>query len=315
MKSNLLVVLGMSACIFGGCSKERRSAEAAREMQQFVIDLSEYARAQSLGFLIVPQNGSELAFIDADADNNLNTDYLRAIDGFGIEELFYNGGYSPDEERLDMLRTLHPEKPIFVSEFASSESAIADAIQRNQSEGFVCFPRSANNYDYTHIPDSAIQENSDNITSLEQARNYLYLISHDAFSSKQEMIGALVATNFDVILIDLFYEDDAFTSSEINQLKTKANGGSRLVLSYISVGSAEKYRYYWKKGWGLHHPLWLRRRYDGYSDEFWVKFWKDDWKNIMYGNDDSYIKKIIHAGFDGAYLDNVEAYYFLYYKD
>jgi cysteinyl-tRNA synthetase len=44
-----------------------------------------------------------------------------------------------------------------------------------------------------------------------------------------------------------------------------------------------------------------------------VKFWKDDWQEIIYGNEDSYIKKIIDAGFDGAYLDNVEAYYFLYF--
>ena len=42
--------------------------------------------------------------------------------------------------------------------------------------------------------------------------------------------------------------------------------------------------------------------------------WNDrpTWQKMMFGNDDSYIKKIINAGFDGVFLDNVEAYYALY---
>jgi cysteinyl-tRNA synthetase len=63
----------------------------------------------------------------------------------------------------------------------------------------------------------------------------------------------------------------------------------------------------------LHHPDWLKKKYDGYVDEIWVEFWNDEWKSIIYGNDNSYIKKIINAGFDGAYLDNVEGYYSLYF--
>lgn len=71
------------------------------------------------------------------------------------------------------------------------------------------------------------------------------------------MINAISATNYDVVLVDLFFEETEFTISEINQLKIKANGGQRLVISYINIGSAEKFRYYWKKNWGLQHPLWL----------------------------------------------------------
>ncbi|MDD3741560.1 MAG: endo alpha-1,4 polygalactosaminidase, partial [Bacteroidales bacterium] len=103
-------------------------------------------------------------------------------------------------------------------------------------------------------------------------------------------------------------------SAEIQQLKTKANGGQRLVISYISIGSAENYRYYWKSDWKRNNPDWIKKKYDGYEDEFWVEFWNDEWQNIIYGNDSSYIKKIIDADFDGVYLDNVEAYYFLYHN-
>lgn len=284
-------------------------------MQDFVINISSYAKRYDPDFIIIPQNGIELAFNNMDVNEGQNSSYMSAINGFGVEELFYNGSYALESERLSMLQQLKTLKKVMVSEFVSDNNNISDAINRNYSEGFICFTRINTNYHYSQIPDSVIYSNSTDITDLSLAQNYLYLISTDNFSSKEDMMNAVLATNFDVILMDLFFNETEFTSSEVNQMKKKANGGQRLVISYINIGSAEKFRYYWKKGWGLHHPLWLKRKYDGYDDEFWVKFWKKDWQDIIYGNENSYMKKILNAGFDGAYLDNVEAYYFLYYND
>lgn len=311
---HLILIFTLTATLLS-CSKEKRSDKAAERMQDFVISISNYAREQDSDFIIIPQNGTELAFNNIDPNNGLNSTYMAAINGFGVEELFYNGTYSLDNERLSMLQQLTTSKKIMVAEYVTDNSNISDAINQNYNEGFICFPRTSSNYHYLQMPDSIIHPNTTDITNLSLAQNYLYLISTDNYSSKQDMINAISATNFDVVLIDLFFNGTEFTSSEINLLKTKANGGQRLVISYINIGSAEKFRYYWKKGWGLHHPLWLKRKYDGYEDEFWVKFWKKDWQDIIYGNDNSYMKKILIAGFDGAYLDNVEAYYFLYYKD
>jgi cysteinyl-tRNA synthetase len=83
------------------------------------------------------------------------------------------------------------------------------------------------------------------------------------------------------------------------------------VISYINIGAAENFRYYWKEDWKLHEPDWLAKPYEGYEDEIWVNYWDGAWQDIIYGNDGSYMKKIVDAGFDGAYLDNTEAYYFL----
>jgi cysteinyl-tRNA synthetase len=117
-----------------------------------------------------------------------------------------------------------------------------------------------------------------------------------------------------VIITDLFFHTQPFTPEEVEKMKTKANGGKRIVLSYMNIGSAENFRYYWNGNWVLNDPVWLKKKYEGYNDEYYVEFWHPQWQNIIYGNDGSYLKKIIDAGFDGAYLDNVEAYYFLYNK-
>lgn len=301
--------------LFCGCSKENLSNKAYEKMQNFVVNISNYAKGYDANFIIIPQNGIELAFNNADSSEGLNSTFLSAIDGFGIEELFYYGTYNLDNERLSMLQKIKVSKKILVSEYVADNENIADAINRNYNVGFICFARTSSNYHYLQIPDSVIHPNANNITHLSLAQNYLYLISNENFSSKHDMLNAISLTNYDVILIDLFFNETEWTSTEVNRLKIKANGGQRIVISYINIGSAENYRYYWKKGWGLHHPLWLKRKYEGYPDEFWVKFWEKDWQDIIYGNNNSYMKKILDAEFDGAYLDNVEAYYAIYYKD
>ena len=309
-----IFIAALVAIALAGCNKDEKTDRDAARMQQFVIQISDYARGVKPGFIVIPQNGPELAFNATEPNDGTMSSYISAIDGIGIEELFYDGKLAVDNERLSMLRTLKSSSKIMVSDYLSNNANIADAKQRNRNEGFIAFPRSAENYHYGLIPTDITDENADDILTLADAKNYLYLISTDNYATKQAMIQAIAATNYDMVLIDLFFEEVALSNSEINSLKTKANGAKRLAIAYISIGSAENWRYYWKSGWKRGNPSWLKKKYDGYSDEIWVEFWNEEWQHIIFGNNDSYIKKIIDAGFDGAYLDNVEAYYFLHNK-
>lgn len=304
-----------ASCLFLFCSssKESKTVTAGLKMQDFVVGLSKYARSKDPDFIIVPQNGAELAFNKLNPDAGTNTAYMNAIDGFGIEELFFNGKAKVDKYRLGMLQKLRDHKKILVSEHITDESATADIISKNQKEQFLVFPRSANNEDYKEIP-AITDENANDIHQLADAKNYLYLINSSNYKQRFYYLKDIAKTNFDVVIIDLFFHTKPFTVEEIKQLQTKANGGKRLVLAYISIGSAENFRYYWDGNWILGDPAWIKKKYEGYRDEFYVEYWNPEWQKIIYGNDNSYMKKILDAGFDGAYLDNVEAYYFLYNK-
>jgi cysteinyl-tRNA synthetase len=307
------IILGIS--LLFACSKERKSNRAGGKMQDFVIEISKYSKGINPNFAIIPQNGEELMFKFLDDGEGFDENFINAIDGYGIEELFYNGSFLPDNYRLDLLLQAKTKKPILVSDYTVSQTDFDSSLIFNSDAGFIPFPRTSDNYDYKIIPSSILNENSNNINKVSEARNYLYLISSENYTSKQSFLDSIKATNFDLIIIDAFFGNDLFTSAEIESLKTKANGGKRMVISYISIGSAEKYRYYWQSDWKIKSPNWLYKAYSGYEDEIWVKFWKKDWEEIIYGNDNSYMKKIINAGFDGAYLDNVEAFYFLYYDE
>ncbi len=303
------------ALLLISCSKEKRAEKAADKMRDFVIELSEYAKAQNPNFLIIPQNGIELCFNYESLEDGFSTNYMNAIDGVGVEELFYNSGIAEEDGRIAQAEEIGQSKSVLVADYVNPNSNMNDAFAQSDQRGFIAFPRAANGYDYQFIPDSVHNENANDINTLGEAQNFLYLISTTSYSSKSDFLNAIAASNFDVVLIDLFFEGEELTSSEIQSLKTKANGGKRLVIAYMNIGAAETYRYYWQEKWKKGRPNWIKKEYDGYPDEYWVKFWKKDWKEIIYGNDESYTKKLLNAGFDGAYLDNVEVYYYLYFDE
>ena len=113
--------------------------------------------------------------------------------------------------------------------------------------------------------------------------------------------------------MDCFFNDDIFSSDEINQLRQKSNGGKRLVISYMSIGEAENYRYYWNDNWLTNPPEWLKEENPDWEGNYKVAYWEKEWQDIIYGNDNSYLKKIVDAGFDGVYLDIIDA--FEYFED
>ena len=317
-----IAVLILIPAVICSCGKEARlERERAIRMQDFVTDISLYARGIKPGFIIIPQNGIELAFRETDMSEGFRTSYINAIDGMGIEELFYNdegkkikASDSDQKEKLAMLGiiTAKTDIRIMVADFVSSDSYIDDSIDLCQKKGFIPFVRSYSNYHYKFIPAGPPPGvNSNNINKLSDAQNYLYLISTDNYGTKQAMVDAIAGTDYDVVLIDLFFEKESLTAADLAQLRNKNNGGKRLVIAYMNIGSAETFRYYFEPEWKLKNPSWLAKKYEGYDDEFWVEYWNDQWRKIIFGNEDSYLDKIINAGFDGVYLDNVEAYYFL----
>ncbi len=289
--------------------------KAALKMQEYVIAISSYARGINPNFAIVPQNGIELAFNNLDSGQGIRQDYIDAIDAQAIEVLFENDKVQADPYRLDLVRKVKKLKPVLNAEFVTKMKYFDQVVKANVDEGILVFARTPTNKEYLEIPLKIINENADTIRKISDAKNYLYIINAAKYSSKEAFMEAISKTNYDLVMIDLCFGDfDCYTHDDLTLLRQKANGGKRLVLSYVNIGAAEKWRYYWKYPWKVGNPTWIKKAYEGYDEEFYVQFWNKDWQNIIFGTDESYVKKIIDAGFDGAYLDNVEAYHYLYNK-
>ncbi len=113
----------------------------------------------------------------------------------------------------------------------------------------------------------------------------------------------LQQTTEEGILFVIDYSRDgskAFTKEEINLLK---NDGKNLILSYLSIGEAESYRFYFSK---MPKDL-VTDANPVFKDNYPVQYWDPRWQQIILG-DGGYLKKIFEAGFDGLYLDIVDGY-------
>ncbi|GAA3920847.1 hypothetical protein GO495_00795 [Chitinophaga oryziterrae] len=286
------------------------------EMRNFVIGISQYAKAQNSQFAIIPQNGIELITTNGESNGTLAQTYINAIDAVGQEDLFY--GYNDDNVAtpsadnlyirgyLDRIKT---SKKVLVTDYCSSKTNMDKSYSSNNTNGYISF--AANHRELNNIPTypaTPYGVNSNNITSLSQAKNFLYMINPENYSTKTQFINAVKATNYDVILMDLFLNDTEFTAAEIDQLKTKANGGKRLVICYMSIGEAEDYRYYWKSTWKVGNPPFIVAENPDWPGNYKVQYWNTDWKSIIFGNDTSYAKKLLNGHFDGVYLDIIDGF-------
>lgn len=113
-------------------------------------------------------------------------------------------------------------------------------------------------------------------------------------------------TGFDLVVVS--YSATGSSPKVIPALKDSP-GGPKIVLCYMSIGQAESYRWYYKPEWGQNPPEWMGETDPVWGDR-WVKYWHPEWQAIIYGTPESYLDKIIEMGFDGVYLDRVDAYWY-----
>jgi len=124
-------------------------------------------------------------------------------------------------------------------------------------------------------------------------------------------LAAIGDTAYDLAIVDYSAwgdDESAFTAAQIATLK-QSPGGDKIVLAYMSIGEAENYRFYWQDGWVPGDPDWLDAENPNWPGNYKVHYWAPGWQSIVL----SYTDRLLDAGFDGAYLDIIDAYE--YYAD
>ncbi|MCD4834544.1 MAG: endo alpha-1,4 polygalactosaminidase [Bacteroidales bacterium] len=315
----LTFLLLISSCSDDEDDSSDYDLDFKQEMRDFVIALSQYAKVENSNFVIIPQNGHELVSSNGDTDGSADINYNRAIDACGQEDLFY--GYDDDDiatntednEYLTALLDIAKSagNVILVTDYCYTPSKMDDSYSKNNAKTYISF--AADDRELSQIPDYPLNpynENTNSIANISDVENFLYLINPENYASKTEFINDIKATNYDLLIMDYFFGDDnqEFNTTEVEQLKQKANGGTRLVVIYMSIGEAEDYRYYWDESWTVGSPEWIEAENPDWEGNYKVQYWNSDWQDIIFGNENAYLDKIIDAGFDGVYLDIIEGF-------
>jgi cysteinyl-tRNA synthetase len=121
-------------------------------------------------------------------------------------------------------------------------------------------------------------------------------------------------SRYDLIIVDYSAdgsEDEEFSEDDVEYMKSSGDK-KKFLISYISIGEAEDYRYYWEESWDSDEdgepdsdaPTWLDKENPDWEGNFKVKFWMQGWQDIVF----DYLDRIMDADFDGIYMDIIDAY-------
>ncbi len=130
-------------------------------------------------------------------------------------------------------------------------------------------------------------------------------------------LSALAATNYPLLVIEPghnFKELPDNMAANLSALRTAPDGSKRLLLAYVDIGQAEDYRDYWASNWQAptgneagSPDFLVTIDPDGWSGNYVVAYWDTRWKDLWLGPQ-GIVAELAQAGFDGIYLDWVEAY-------
>ncbi|HED53180.1 MAG TPA: hypothetical protein ENJ00_03145 [Phycisphaerales bacterium] len=147
----------------------------------------------------------------------------------------------------------------------------------------------------------------------------LYVLQPDAVT-----IGELTAAEVDWLVLEPTIDGQAsgdFTPAQVEQIRT-GSACTKTMLAYLSIGEAEDYRSYWDSSWvdaqgnpipGV-APAWLGPQNPDFAGNYKVRYWDPDWQALILGTltgpNETPLDRIVDQGFDGVYLDIIDAYDF-----
>ncbi len=152
-------------------------------------------------------------------------------------------------------------------------------------------------------------------TPAEQRQLMLAPVTTWAYQLRQIRFPQIAQSPADLVVIDHAFSAgrrfiNEFSPEQIRQIRTKPDGRRRLVLAYLSIGEAERYRFYWKQDWfdADKKPAWLGDMNTVWDGNYLVRYWDPDWQRLIFGTPQSYLERIKAAGFDGIHVDRADVH-------
>lgn len=150
-------------------------------------------------------------------------------------------------------------------------------------------------------------------------RSMAYVLQADRLAAERaEAVRRLAACERDLIVLDAAYaENEPWKAAELENIRAGKPG--RKVVAYLSIGEAEEYRPYWQKSWDADGdgqpdaaaPKFLHSENPDWEGNYRVRYWLPEWQaHILPAVD-----VIMAQGFDGVYLDIVDAFEFYEYDE
>ncbi len=122
-------------------------------------------------------------------------------------------------------------------------------------------------------------------------------------------VTKLVNSNFDLLVVEPTRSDKETPNFKTKKMVTRLKNSDKIVLAYVDIGEAENWRWYWENDWEVGNPEFIiTEDPDGWAGNYPVAYWDEEWKDIMIYGEDSALQQVLDDGFNGIYMDWIEAY-------
>lgn len=318
----MIMMISIFALLAPACehtiTEEAIELNYSQEMKVLVGDISRYAKQRNSEFWIVPQNAETLMADYIDHKYVPDDTYISYLDAVGKESFRYghegvntlrpNNEWRYVEPYLDFVQ--QAGKGIWIIEYADEPDLVADAYQYQIAKGYGGYVAETRSLETIPVTKHPLLDEPKEVNSAKDVRHFLYILNYREYKTEAQLIEALKPLDYDAIVLDAEFKGHWLNKETIEQLQVKPDGSRRRVLSYLSIGEAENYRFYWNKDWKAKPPEWLGPANPDWKNNYKVKYWMPEWKAILMGSSDGYLDHILDQGFDGVYLDLVDAYQF-----
>ena len=144
-----------------------------------------------------------------------------------------------------------------------------------------------------------------------------------------QQVAPLAAADYHLLVMDFSQdgtESEKFSPAEINQIQNSdptlgGDGHRKVVSAYVSIGEASEFRSYWDAAWTengsadspltAEAPDWLGPVNPFFPESRKVRFWDPDWQSTIFNTGGTgWLDQVVAQGFDAAYLDIIDAFYF-----
>jgi cysteinyl-tRNA synthetase len=135
--------------------------------------------------------------------------------------------------------------------------------------------------------------------------------------------ASLAEVTHDLMVMDFSSDGTGrhrFSADEVADIKD-GPGGRSVAAAYLSIGEASEFRDHWNSAWTntgrasgaltTEAPDWLGPTNPDWPESRKVRFWDDAWQEELFNEAGTgWLDQIVSQGFDAAYLDIVDAYYY-----
>jgi cysteinyl-tRNA synthetase len=286
---------------------------AEDEMRDLVRRISTYARDVDPDFVLIVANGDDLASNEGSVAGR----YLDSINGVAAEDLYFGDSGmdvpTPWHEvvrRADKLNESKDEgKVVIAVDRCSQRGYIWDSMEMANEMGFLYFASDSEGLDTVpEYPADPPGAHVGDVATLTDARNLLMLTVAKGWGSRDKYLASLQDTNYDVLVIDAYFNKTPLTPEEVDSLRTKRDGGSRLVIAVMGLGEVDERQHVWKDHYHHQPPGWLGKEVPSKPWKHWVDYGEKGWHTLLYKSEASWLDAIMDAGFDGVYLAGGDAH-------